>query len=483
MKKLLFLLALIPTFLFGQTPPIYNVLGAGNNANSRSLIGLSLVGLRGATSGTVTVQAPAVVTTYTFVVPANDGTSGQYLQTDGNGVTSWQTISTDLTVGTTVINSGTTGRILYDNAGVLGEYSAIPIAFGGTNNTSAYTAGSVIFSNGTSLTQDNSNFFWDDGNNRLGIGIATPTATIHGKGAGSDSSTSLFYGVAANGRNILGVQNGGSVGINCLAGQAGVVNGAISDCALEVCSRTNEANNSFIFAAKSYSATQTYFRIRSNSQPGYIGEFYQGWKHFGNMGFNINPDSTRQVYIKGWNASASWYPFIVTNSAGTNLFNMENDGHINTFGFFTTNRLATNASIATVTGGLAVNTVKTTIAASGDGSSALRICGVDALAAGNGGFISFEAVYDASNKYAMGTIGGIKENATSGNSAGALVFQTHTSGVGSMTERMRIRSNGVINFNAIPAYSDNAAALAGGLVAGDLYYTDTAGEYIVKITH
>lgn len=36
---------------------------------------------------------------------------------------------------------------------------------------------------------------------------------------------------------------------------------------------------------------------------------------------------------------------------------------------------------------------------------------------------------------------------------------------------------------AIPAYADNAAALTGGLVAGDLYYTDTAGEYILKVVH
>lgn len=50
----------------------------------------------------------------------------------------------------------------------------LPIANGGTNNSSAYTAGSVVFSNGTSLTQDNTNFFWDDTNNRLGIGETSP---------------------------------------------------------------------------------------------------------------------------------------------------------------------------------------------------------------------------------------------------------------------------------------------------------------------
>lgn len=35
----------------------------------------------------------------------------------------------------------------------------------------------------------------------------------------------------------------------------------------------------------------------------------------------------------------------------------------------------------------------------------------------------------------------------------------------------------------LPAYADNGAALAGGLSAGDFYYTDTGGEYIVKIAH
>jgi predicted heme/steroid binding protein len=40
------------------------------------------------------------------------------------------------------------------------------------------TSGSVLFSNGTTIAQDNANFFWDDTNNRLGIGTATPTADI-----------------------------------------------------------------------------------------------------------------------------------------------------------------------------------------------------------------------------------------------------------------------------------------------------------------
>ncbi len=42
------------------------------------------------------------------------------------------------------------------------------------------TAGSVLFlDTNKKLAQDNSNFFWDDTNNRLGISITSPTGKLH----------------------------------------------------------------------------------------------------------------------------------------------------------------------------------------------------------------------------------------------------------------------------------------------------------------
>lgn len=46
------------------------------------------------------------------------------------------------------------------------------------------TAGSVLFSNGTTIAQDNANFFWDDANNRLGIGTSTPSFPLDINGTG-----------------------------------------------------------------------------------------------------------------------------------------------------------------------------------------------------------------------------------------------------------------------------------------------------------
>jgi hypothetical protein len=48
----------------------------------------------------------------------------------------------------------------------------------GTFNLPALTSGSVLFSNGTTIAQDNANLFWDDTNNRLGIGTASPATTL-----------------------------------------------------------------------------------------------------------------------------------------------------------------------------------------------------------------------------------------------------------------------------------------------------------------
>ena len=52
---------------------------------------------------------------------------------------------------------------------------------------------------------------------------------------------------------------------------------------------------------------------------------------------------------------------------------------------------------------------------------------------------------------------------------GRIVLSTTAVGASSPTERMRIKSAGTINFSNVSTYADNTAALAGGLVAGDVY--------------
>jgi len=64
----------------------------------------------------------------------------------------------------------------------------------------ALTSGSVLFSNGTTIAQDNANLFWDDANNRLGIGTNSPTDNFNINGTGNigitlNSSLNGFIGL------------------------------------------------------------------------------------------------------------------------------------------------------------------------------------------------------------------------------------------------------------------------------------------------
>ena len=66
-------------------------------------------------------------------------------------------------------------------------------------------AGAIQFSNGSAFASDATNFFWDDTNNRLGVGTATPTAKIHGVGSGSTSATTSLLVQNSSGNTSLQV--------------------------------------------------------------------------------------------------------------------------------------------------------------------------------------------------------------------------------------------------------------------------------------
>jgi hypothetical protein len=81
--------------------------------------------LNGSTSGSVALKVSATAGTGTvFQLPADNGTNNYVLKTDGSGVTSWVAQSGGgITIGTTTITSGSNTKVLYDNSGVVGEYT------------------------------------------------------------------------------------------------------------------------------------------------------------------------------------------------------------------------------------------------------------------------------------------------------------------------------------------------------------------------
>jgi hypothetical protein len=63
---------------------------------------------------------------------------------------------------------------------ILSAGGVLPPSQGGTGTSTVFTTGSVVFAGASGVyTQDNANFFWDDSNNRLGLGTATPATRLH----------------------------------------------------------------------------------------------------------------------------------------------------------------------------------------------------------------------------------------------------------------------------------------------------------------
>jgi len=92
-------------------------VGGSQSLTSKTYNGLTIT----TSSGTLTIANSKVVTvsnTLTFT-----GTDGSSVAFGAGGTVLYTTSAIPLTVGTTTIASGTNTRILYDNSGVLGEYT------------------------------------------------------------------------------------------------------------------------------------------------------------------------------------------------------------------------------------------------------------------------------------------------------------------------------------------------------------------------
>lgn len=93
-------------------------------------------------------------------------------QTDsaGNSTQSGRMTAANATIGTfTGLLKGASGVV---SAATAGTDYIVP--------TSSFTAGSIAFGGSSGqLNQDNANFFWDDSNNRLGLGTTSPSFVLH----------------------------------------------------------------------------------------------------------------------------------------------------------------------------------------------------------------------------------------------------------------------------------------------------------------
>lgn len=114
----------------------------------------------------------------------------------------------DVATGNALISGGVGVAPSYGKIGLTTHVSGtLPVANGGTGTTTAFTAGSVVFAGASGVySQDNANLFWDDANNRLGVGTTTPAYSIDTPGTVSAAiiiSTNLKHASSASNNIVL----------------------------------------------------------------------------------------------------------------------------------------------------------------------------------------------------------------------------------------------------------------------------------------
>ena len=161
--------------------------------------------------------------------------------------------------------------------------------------TPSGVAGAIQFSNGSAFASDAANLFWDDTNNRLGIGTNTPDTTAHFKGGVS-----------------------GAVGT-----RIATFEGSLPEILFK------DTSNNTGFAIAKYGGL-VYF-VNTNSSGAYSS--YSGLTNSQgqwSFGGGFNPSGT--VHIKGSGSTSATTSLLVQNSSGVSSLQVNDKGSVFNFG-------------------------------------------------------------------------------------------------------------------------------------------------------
>ena len=203
-------------------------------------------------------------------------------------------------------------------------------AFNGKFTLPALTSGSVLFSNGTTIAQDNANFFFDDTNNRLGIGTNAPSNQLHITNGTSSSYLGINSGVGIQSNSsgsglitainvtpsdpINGISNGANFGFNGTSNNFfGIGLGAIRNSRYDMWFQTGSGNGG---GYRWYIGTSEKMTMFSN----------------GNLSINNTTDNGSKFQIKAGGSTSTDIAIKVRNATDTSdLLSFNGLGNV-TFG-------------------------------------------------------------------------------------------------------------------------------------------------------
>jgi hypothetical protein len=245
---------------------------------------------------TITNTSPSSGGTVTSVAALTIGTSGTDLSS---------TVANSTTTPVITLNVPTASAA---NRGALS--SADWSTFNGKYNLPSLTSGSVLFSNGTTIAQDNANFFWDDTNNRLGIGTASPAALLHVSQSGANTQLRIGNNSAFDQFIYFNGNNDWSIGMDYSNSNAFVIS---NNSSLGTNDRVVLTTSGNLGLGVTPSAWGSILKV---NQIGNYGAFIAG-----------RTDSINQIFI-GVNAYYNGTSWLYSNTSSASRYYQDNGFHI-----------------------------------------------------------------------------------------------------------------------------------------------------------
>ncbi len=322
-------------------------------------------------------------------------------------------------VGPEADNTRDLGSALRRWANIYGT-NIIATNISGAITPTGFTQGSVAFAGvGGTLTQDNANFFWDDTNNRLGIGTTAPGAQLNVQG----TSNQFRMGYDASNYLDFAVGSTGSTTVRAVGAGSGTPLMFVNDVAQELLIRSYGGSTSFVGQRAQGSEATPSVVTNGNILTSLQGGGYDG------TGFS-NAGRINIVAAGTWSSTShpTQLVFSVTPSSSTTLTEAIRINNAGSVGIGVTNPVA---ALSVGTGSLfQVNSSGQVTYVDGTTNTATHVCknAAGQLAPCNTTGTGAAFVQDGNSFGALATLGT--------NDAFGLAFET------SGTEKVRIDTSG-----------------------------------------
>lgn len=373
------------------------------------------------------------------------------------------------------------------NAGLTGT---VQVSEGGTGTTTQFTLGSVLFAGASGVySQDNSNFFWDDINNRLGIGTASPDQSLVVNGNIQSGTTgnngNLYLGGpnvslrSAYASNILGIYTNNTEVVRVDAsGNFGI--GVAPSYKLDV---NGSGRVSGQLSVNSAPASNIQFRIggtvvsgSNTSYVNYADPTIPSTTTTGAFIFSTYPSTQAASFVCGNLTHFLAYPGVIgagssiTNQYGFNCADMTGAG--SNYGFYSGISAGTNRW-GFYSAGTANNYFNGSVGIGTNAPRAQLELSLAAFLSSDGGYFGGGAYYSSGWKNAVASQGGwvIRNNAGTfsiwtGPSPGASANAALT-----LTQRMYIDGDGIIGINGTLRNAGNS---------GNFLYDAYASDFTLR---